>query len=96
MTDLSKTFDCIDHKLVIAKLAAFRFDYDSLRFVHRYLTDRERRTKINNIYSSYSDITRSVSQGSLLGPLLFNIDICDMFLAIVMTIRHMQMAYLRI
>ena len=80
MTDLSKTFGCINHKLVIAKLATFGFDYASLRFVHKYLTERERRTKINNVYSSYSDITRGVSQGSLLGSLLFNIDTCDMFL----------------
>ena len=38
-TDLSKAFDCINHTMLIAKLAAFGLDYDSLRFVHSYLTE---------------------------------------------------------
>ena len=40
LTDLSKAFDCINHELLIAKLEAYGFDNDSLKFINSYLTDR--------------------------------------------------------
>ena len=79
LTDLSKAFDCIKHDLLIAKLAAYGFDKESLSFISQYLVGRTQRTKINNSYSSYSEIIYGVPQGSILGPLLFNIYICDLF-----------------
>ena len=79
LTDLSKAFDCLLHDLLIAKLAAYGFDYDSLVFIQSYLSERQQRTKVNNAYSTYSDILYGVPQGSILGPLLFNIYISDMF-----------------
>ena len=77
LPDLSKAFDCLLHDLLIAKLAAYGFDYDSLVFVQSYLSSQ--RTKVNNACSTYSDILYGVSQGSILDPLLFNIYISDMF-----------------
>ena len=50
LTDLSKAFDCIKHGFLIAKLAAYGFDSNSLSFVFRYLNERKR-TKIHNSYS---------------------------------------------
>ena len=79
LTDLSKAFDSLLHDLLIAKLAAYGFDYDSLVFIQSYLSERQQRTKVNNAYSTYSDILYGVPQGSILGPLLFNIYISDMF-----------------
>ena len=79
LTDLSKAFDCLLHGLLIAKLAAYGFDYDSLVFIQNYFSERQQRTKVNNAYSTYSDILYGVPQGSILGPLLFNIYISDMF-----------------
>ena len=79
LTDLSKAFDCTKHDLLKTKLAAHGFDSHSLSFVFSYLNERKQRTKIHNSYSPYANIACGVPQGSILGPLLFNINICDMF-----------------
>ena len=79
LTALSKAFDCLRHDLLIAKLAAYGFDQPSLCFIFSYLSGRTQRTKVNNAYISYTDIKYGVPQCSILGPLLFNIDLCDLF-----------------
>ena len=79
LTDLSKAFDCIKHDILIAKLVACGFDSHSLSFVFSYLNERKQRTKIHNSYNPYAHIACGVPQGSILGPLLFNINMCDMF-----------------
>ena len=82
LTDLSKAFDCLPHDLLIAKLEAYGFDRSSLKLIYSYLTNRQQRVKINNTYSEYSIIKYGVPQGSILGPILFNIFLCDLFLIV--------------
>ena len=67
------------HDLLIAKLQAYGFDNDSLKFICNYLVDREQRVKINSSFSTWSKIEYGVPQGSILGPLHFNINTLDMF-----------------
>ena len=79
-TDLLKAFDCISHELLIAKLNAYRFDVKSLKFILAYFTNRKQKTKIGSSFSDFLNILFGVPQGSILGPLLFIIYICDLFM----------------
>ena len=78
LTYLSKAFACLPHELLIAKLHAYRVDVPSLKLLHLYLTKRKQRVKLSGEYSSWSEILFGVLQGFILGPLLFNIFLCDL------------------
>ena len=82
LTDLSKAFDCIRHDMFIAKCNAYGMDKKSLKYIFDYLSNRKQRVRINNSFSSWKEIVYGVPQGSILGPLFFNIFMCDLFLFI--------------
>ena len=68
ITDFSKTFDCINHEFLIAKLNACGFDCPSLKFMPAYLNFRKQKTKVGSVFSDYFNILFDVPQGSIAGP----------------------------
>ena len=68
------------HDPLIAKLHALNFNMNALNLIFDYLTERKQRVKINSRFSSYLDKFQGAPQGSILGPLLFNLFLCDLFL----------------
>ena len=85
ITDLSKVFDCIDHKPLIAELHTYGFNIKSLELIHSYLYERIQRVKINSSFSHWSNVESCITQGTINGSLLFNIYICDLFFDIIET-----------
>ena len=79
LIDLSKAFEYLPHDLLLAKLNAYGFSLPALRLVQNYLSNRKQRTKMNSGSGSWEEILLGLPQGSILGPLLFNIFLCDLF-----------------
>ena len=81
LTDLSKAFDCIPHDMIIAKLSAYNFSHEALSYIYSYHIPY---LFINNTHSQLETIISGVSQGSILGAILFNLSINDLFFFVVL------------
>ena len=77
--DLSKAFDTLNHELLITILHAYGFGKESLMLLLSYLSNHWQRTKINTSFSSRTELLQGVPQESVLGSLLFNIHLNDLF-----------------
>ena len=79
LTGLFKASDCLNHELLIAKLNAYGFALPALKLIHNYLSNRKQWVQVNDSYILWQDILFGVPQDSILGLLLFNIFLADLF-----------------
>ena len=79
-TDMSKAFDSLHPKLLLAKLKAYGLSDSALTLVRSYFSNREKRTRVQgNCTSEWGAVNRGCPQGSSLGPLLWNVYQNDLF-----------------
>ena len=71
--DFSKAFDCLPHGLIIDKLSADGLSDSACSLLQSYLSDRKQMVKFGHCKIIFLKIIKGVLQGSILGPLLFNI-----------------------
>ena len=70
--DLSKAYDCVNHDLIIAKLA-YGVGENSLRLIQNYLPQRQQRVNVGSLFSEWLEIILGIPHGPILRPILFNV-----------------------
>ena len=75
--DLWKAFDSLRHDILLDKLTYYGVTHPAKKLIESYLSNRKQFVQVGNIKSTMNQVSTGVPQGSIVGPLLFNICIND-------------------
>ena len=78
LIDLQKVFDTVNHDILLKKMEFIGFSEETTKWFKSYLWNRKFKVHIKNIFLEPGNHLCRVSQGSILGPLLFLLYINDM------------------
>ena len=76
--DYSKVFDTVQLKAVLTKMHGMGFSRTFLQWMANYLTDRKQFVQIDDKSSETATVKFDVPQGSILGPVIFNLYVADL------------------
>ena len=78
LTDLSPAFDSISYKLRISKLYAYGLSYEAYELLLSYYKNQKQQVRLRNVHSEWKSIYKGSAQGSIVGPISYNIFSNDM------------------